>query len=77
MQYKNIFIRSLEIGFEKENEGISFSQLKTTLTSEGYKFDNKILREWYFSNFEHKNRRRFIADPMEQYIMNLTKTIVL
>jgi hypothetical protein len=70
MQYKNIFIRSLEIGFEKKNEGISFSQLKTTLTSEGYKFDNKILREWYFSNFEHENRRRFITDPMEKYIMN-------
>ena len=68
MAHRNIYIRSLEIGFDADNDGISYSELRNILEKEEYSFNDKILKEWYFSNFEHPNRRRFVADPMEDYI---------
>lgn len=74
MTHRNIYIRSLEIGFKAENDGISYSELRNILETEKYSFNDKILKEWYFSNFEHPNRRRFVADPMEQYIRDESDT---
>ena len=68
MQHRNIYIRSLEIGFERENKGISLNQLKRKLIDEGYEVDDRTFRIWYFSNFEHMNRKLFLADPMTNYI---------
>lgn len=61
MTLKNIYIRSLEIGFESENDGISFDKLKSILTEEGYSFSDTIFKVWYYSNFEHEYRHLFIA----------------
>jgi hypothetical protein len=65
MAFRNIYIRSLEIGFESEKDGMSFDKLKSTLTKEGYSYSDTILRAWYYSNFAHGDRHLFLAGYSE------------
>jgi hypothetical protein len=53
----NIYIRSLEIGHENIEKGISYFKIKEMLTSEGFEFNSNFEEyyiNWFFENFyEH------------------------
>ncbi|MHB0754615.1 hypothetical protein [Polaribacter sp. M15] len=61
---RNLYLKSLEIGFEKNDEGISLNEIKNILKMLEYIFDEDIYRDWFYRNFEHKNRITFINQPI-------------
>lgn len=63
MEKENIYLKALEIGFNSKDEGISFNEMKSTLSNLGYKFEEKLLRNWYYVSFEHVKRVYFSTNP--------------
>jgi site-specific DNA-cytosine methylase len=63
MEKENIYLKALEIGFNSKDEGISFNEMKSTLSSLGYKFEEKLLSNWYYVSFEHVKRVYFSTNP--------------
>lgn len=61
---RNLYLKSLEIGFNKNDEGISLNEIKENLKELEYTFDDDIYRDWFYRNFEHKNRITFINQPI-------------
>lgn len=63
MEKENIYLKAHEIGFNSKDEGISFNEMKSNLSNLGYKFEEKLLRNWYYVSFEHVKRVHFSTDP--------------
>jgi len=67
MSKLNIYLRALEIGYDVGSDGISYNNLISKLTSEGYNTNKRITPDWYYLNFENPSRTRLKANPRYGY----------
>jgi len=55
--YDHLYLNILKIGQDKAESGLSYDELKTELTSQGYDFENDCIelavKQWYFDSFYH------------------------
>jgi hypothetical protein len=67
----NLYIKALEIGFNVEDTGISFDEMKKKLNSHEYKFVDNLFRDWFYRNFEHKQRSRVLDNPAQEVSIDI------
>lgn len=74
IEKQHFYLKALEIGFDSKDIGVSFNETNEKLNQLEYEFNEDLFRDWYYRNFEHKNRVTFSNKPTTGVSADLDNT---